>query len=121
MKRTPLLQSFGHALSGLWWAWCHERNLRIHFGVAAAVCGLATWLRMERRDWAILVLTIALVIAGELLNTSLEAIVDLISPERHKLAKTAKDVAAAMVLVLAIAAVIVGLLILGPPLYARLS
>jgi diacylglycerol kinase len=121
MKRTPPLQSFAHALSGLRQAWCHERNLRIHVVVAIAVCGLAAWLRLERRDWAILVLTIALVIVGEMFNTSLEAIVDLVSPERHELAKTAKDVAAGMVLVLAVAAVVVGLLILGPPLYVRLT
>lgn len=121
MKRTPLLQSFGHAFSGMWQAWRHERNLRIHVVVALAVCGLAGWLRIPPRDGAILVLTIALVISAELFNTSLEAIVDLVSPERHELAKTAKDVAAAAVLVLAIAAVIVGLLILGPPLYGRFA
>ncbi|WP_339912136.1 diacylglycerol kinase family protein [Symmachiella dynata] len=121
MKRTPLRQSFVHAFSGMWQAWRHERNLRIHVVVTVTVCGLAGWLQISLRDWAVLVLTIALVTSAELFNTSLEAIVDLVSPERHELAKTAKDVAAAAVLVLAIAAVIVGLLILGPPLYDRLA
>lgn len=121
MKRTPFLQSFVHALSGLRSAWSHERNLRVHLAFATAVCALAGWLRVTPGDWAILVLTIAAVIAGELVNTSLESIVDLVSPERQQLAKRAKDVAAGMVLVLAAAAVLIGLLLLGPPLYSCLA
>ncbi len=121
MKRSPLLQSFVYAFSGLWQAWCHERNLRIHAVVAVAVCCLAGWLHVSLWDWAVLVLTIAVVISSELVNTALGAVFDLVSPQRHELAQRAKDVASAAVLVLSIAAVIIGLLILGPPLYARLA
>ena len=121
MKRTPLRKSFAYALSGLWLAIRHERNLKIHLAVTVAVSALAAWLRVGPRDWAILLLTIALVISAELFNTSLEAVVDIISPDHHDSAKAAKDIAAAAVFVTVIAAVIIGLLILGPPLYERLA
>jgi diacylglycerol kinase len=62
-----------------------------------------------------------MVFAAEFLNTSIEAVVDLASPEIHPLAKIGKDVGAAAVLVAALAAILVGLLILGPPLWAKLS
>jgi diacylglycerol kinase len=67
------------------------------------------------------VLTIALVWSAEFFNTSIEAVVDLASPAQHPLAKTGKDVGAAAVLIAALAAVLVGLLILGPPLWAKLT
>lgn len=120
MKRASLWRSFGHALTGLWNAARGERNLRIHFTAAVFVLLLAAWLRVGLRDWAILLLTIGAVIAAELVNTSLEAIVDLVSPEQQESAKLAKDVAAAAVLVLAIVAGAVGLLILGPPLLLQI-
>ena len=76
---------------------------------------------MDFRDWAILLLTIALVWVAEFVNTAVEALVDLLSPEIHPLAKAAKDIAAASVLIAALAALVVGLLVLGPPLWLRLS
>ena len=94
---------------------------RIHLTVAAAALLLAAWLPIRSRaEWAVLVLTIAMVVILEGLNTAVEAAVDLACPNRHPLAKAAKDLAAGMVLVAAIAAVGVGLLILGPPLFYRL-
>ena len=76
--------------------------------------------RWASREWAILVFTIALVLILEGLNTSIEAVVDLASPEIHPLAKAAKDLAAAMVLIGAGASAVVGLLILGPALWVRI-
>ena len=73
-------------------------------------------MRLDAVRWAVLVLTIALVFFAEMVNTVVEAIVDLVTPEYHPLAKVAKDVSAGAVLVTAMAAVVVGLLILGPPL-----
>jgi diacylglycerol kinase len=67
-----------------------------------------------------MVLTIAMVFTAEFINTAIEAVVDLASPVHHPLAKVGKDVGAGAVLIAAIAAVLVGLLILGPPLWARL-
>jgi diacylglycerol kinase len=78
------------------------------------------WLGLPVRDWAVIVLTIAMVFTAEFINTAIEAIVDLASPDHHPLAKVGKDVGAGAVLVAALAAVVVGLLILGPPLWAKL-
>jgi diacylglycerol kinase len=86
----------------------------------AIVIGMAYWLGLPARDWAVLVLTFTVVWMAEFANTALEAIVDLSSPDIHPLAKVAKDVSAGMVLVGAIGAVLVGLLILGPPLVAQI-
>ena len=124
MPTTPrhgIVKSFGFAFAGLSYLFRTQRNARIHVVVGAIACGLGTWLRISRVEWAVLVFTIALVIILEGLNTAVEAAIDLASPEIHPLAKTSKDLAAGMVLVAAIASVAVGLLILGPPLWARLT
>ena len=91
--------------------------------MVATICVfiLALWLKVALLDGAILVLTIALVWTAEFLNTALEAVVDLASPQRHPLAKVGKDVGAAAVLIAAASAVIIGILILGPPLWNRLA
>ncbi len=81
---------------------------------------LAAWLRLSLFDWSVLVAIIGIVWLAEFLNTSIEAIVDLVSPQRHPLAKVSKDVGAAAVLITAITAIIVGLLLLGPPLWSRI-
>ncbi len=82
---------------------------------------LALWLGLGARDWAVIVLATALVFTAEFLNTAIEVVVDLASPQIHPLAKVAKDVGAGAVLIAAVAAVLIGLLILGPPLWARIS
>lgn len=71
-------------------------------------------------DWAVLLLTIALVWTAEFINTALEAVVDLASPQQHPLAKVGKDVGAAAVLIAALTSILVGLLVLGPPLWEKL-
>ena len=119
-RRHGLVGSFRFAFAGISYLFRTQRNARIHAAVAVVVALLAAWLRVTRIEWAILILTIACVLILEGLNTALEAVVDLASPQIHPLAKTAKDVSAGMVLIAAIAAVIVGLLILGPPLWGRL-
>ena len=116
-----LLQSFRYAFAGLWYALRTQRNARIHLLAAVAVTAMGLWLRLDAVWWAVLVLTISLVFFAEMVNTVVEAIVDLVTPEYHPLAKVAKDVSAGAVLVTAMAAVVVGLLILGPPLLARLG
>lgn len=98
-----------------------QRNAWIHAIVATAVFILALWLGLPARDWAVLILTIAMVFAAEFINTAIEAVVDLATQERHPLAKAGKDVGAAAVLIAALAAVLVGLLILGPPLLEKLK
>jgi diacylglycerol kinase len=97
-----------------------QRNAWIHACATVAVAALGLWLGLTRLEWAVIILTIGLVWMAEFVNTSLEAVVDLACPDLHPLAKVGKDVAAAAVLVGAITSVGVGLLILGPPLWARL-
>ncbi len=84
------------------------------------VLGLGWWLGLDALRWVVLVLAIGLVWVAEFVNTAIEAVVDMASPEIHPLAGAAKDVAAAAVLLAAITSVVVGLLVLGPPLLARL-
>lgn len=115
-----IARSFGFAFAGLAYLLRTQRNARIHVLAGAVACALGAWLRISRVEWAVIVFTIALVIILEGLNTAVEAAVDLASPRVHPLAKAAKDLAAGMVLVATIASVAVGLLILGPPLWAKL-
>jgi diacylglycerol kinase len=114
------LQALRHALRGWWHVLRTQRNTWIHAVVTVVVICLSIWLRLPARDWAVIIITIALVWTAEFINTSLEAVVDLASPQQHPLAKTGKDVGAAAVLIAALTAVLVGLLILGPPLWERL-
>ncbi len=120
MRASSHLDSFRHAFAGWWHVLRTQRNAWIHAVISTAVVIVGLWVRLERRDWAIILLTIAVVWMGEFINTALEAIVDLASPEIHPLAKVGKDVGAAAVLIAALAAVLVGLLILGPPLWAKM-
>ncbi len=112
--------SFKHAGAGFLYAVRTQRNFRVHLVAMVLVVGMGGWLRLSYQAWAILVLTIGTVLVAEMINTALEALVDLASPEYHPLAKNVKDLAAGSVLLWAIVAVIVGLVILGPPLLARI-
>ena len=112
---------FKYAGEGLLHAIRTQRNFRIHLMATLLVVIMGTWLRLPATSWAILALTIGMVLVTEMMNTAAEALVDLASPDYHPLAKLVKDVAAGAVLVIALSAVIVGLIILGPPLLARLG
>jgi len=118
-NRSSLVSSFRNALSGLNELLRTQRNARIHLGITLAVIGLAAWLRLSAADWALLAVTAALVWTAELINTALEAVVDLASPGRQPLARLAKDLSAAAVLVAAVGAAVVGALVLAPPLFRR--
>ncbi len=108
--------SFRHAFAGVAYALRTQPNTWIHAAIMAGAIGLGIWLRIPAGSWALIALAAGAVWTAELVNTALEAIVDLASPDHHPLAKAAKDTAAAAVLLAAITAVIVGLLVLGPPL-----
>jgi len=97
-----------------------EANARVQLAIALAVAGLAGVLGIDARGWALLVLAMGLVLASEAANTALEALADRVAPDRHPLVARAKDVAAGGVLLASLAAAVVGLLVLGPPLLARL-
>lgn len=115
------LRAFRHAFRGLWYVIRTQRNAWIHAMFTILVVIVASWLGLPPRDWGLLILTIAFVWMAEIINTALEAVVDLASPRHHPLAKVGKDVGAAAVLIAALTAVLVGVLILGPPLWGRLQ
>ncbi|MGD8243684.1 MAG: diacylglycerol kinase family protein [Anaerolineae bacterium] len=120
MRTRDPLEPFRFAVSGLWYALRTQWSMRIHLGVASAVGVLGLWLGLPADQWAVLALTIGLVLLCEMINTMGEKLVDLVCPDYHPFAKTVKDVMAGAVLLAAIISVIVGLLILGPPLWGKL-
>lgn len=113
-------RAFGHAFHGWGYVLRTQHNAWIHALATTLVIILASWLHLPRRDWAVLLLTIGLVWMAEFINTALEAVVDLASPQLHPLAKVGKDVGAAAVLIAALTSVVIGLLILGPPLWEKI-
>lgn len=115
------VRSFRYAFSGWWFVIRTQKNAWIHAVISVIVIVLALWLQVSLQDMAVLVLTIAVVWTAEFLNTAVEAVVDLASPQIHPLAKIGKDVGAAAVLIAALASIIIGLLIMGPPLLVRLQ
>ena len=115
------VQSLGYALAGWLYMLRYQKNTRIMSVASIVVFGVAFWLQVDALRWAILVLTITAVWMAEFLNAGVEAVVNLASPDFHPMAKVAKDVAAAAVLLGAVASVLVGLLVLGPPLIAKLG
>ena len=115
------IRAFRHAFAGWYYVLQTQENAWLHALATVIVIALALWLRLPTRDWAVLMLAISLVWTAEFLNTALEAVVDLASPMKHPLAKVGKDVGAAAVLIAALASMVIGFIILGPPLWQRLS
>ncbi len=113
--------SFKYAFSGWWCVLRTQHNARIHAVATLSVIVLAIWLNIPTHDWAILTLTIGAVWSAECMNTGIEATIDLVSPQKHPLAKIAKDAGAASVLIAAIVSVIVGIILLGPPLITKIA
>lgn len=111
------LRSFGYAYAGIAYAVRTQRNLRVHLVIAGLVIAAAVAFQVTAIEWALLLLTIGVVLASELLNTAAELAVDLLTQEYHPLAKAAKDVGAAAVLTTAVAAVGVGAAVFGPRLW----
>jgi len=110
------INSFKYPISGLKYAYKNEQNLAIDVLIMCVVIVAGIIFKISVAEWAILTITIGLVLSLELINTSIEALVDLVTEEYHPLAKVAKDTSAAAVLVLAIVSVIEGLIIFLPKL-----
>jgi len=121
MRSQNLLEAFRYAFSGLWYILRTQRNMRFHILIGGAVAVLGLWLQLSADQWAILAATSGLVLVSEITNTVVEGVVDLVCPDYHPLAKTIKDAMAGAVVLAAMIAVVVGLLILGPPLWSRLT
>jgi diacylglycerol kinase len=111
---TGRLRSFGRAFRGLKVLVQTEHNARIHAVATILAVAAGALLRISPAEWVLIALAVVCVWAAEALNTSIEFLVDLVSPDLHPLAAKAKDVAAGAVLVAAIGALIVGALVFGP-------
>jgi diacylglycerol kinase (ATP) len=112
------IKAFGYAFSGWWFVIRTQRNAWIHMLVSVLVIIMSFILRISASDWALILLAIAMVWIAEFLNTALEAVVDLATNhQQHELARVGKDVGAAAVLIAATSSALIGLLILGPPLW----
>lgn len=115
------LLSFRNALVGWWHVIRTQQNAWIHALASIVTVTMAIWLDLGLHEWAMLIIVIAMVWTAEFLNTALEIVVDLASPDLHPLARVGKDVGAAGVLIAASTAVIIGILIMGPPLLAKVQ
>ncbi len=113
IRMRNFFRSFRFAFEGILLA-SKERNMRFHLVSAVIVVIAGLWTRLSALEWLVLIITIALVIGLEMVNTAIEYVVDMASPDFHPMAKAAKDVAAGAVLVFAIASVIIGLIIFLP-------
>jgi len=123
-KRGGLNKSFKVAFRGLGEAMQTEPNFQIHAALGIAAIITAILLQISKTEWLILTLTISIVLILELLNTTLEALVDIVSPHHHDRARLAKDVSASAVLMGAFTSLIIGAVIFIPKffeLYSRLS
>jgi diacylglycerol kinase len=111
---TKVLKSFRYAIEGLKYAVITQRNMRIHFITALVVLLFSLCLPLSKLETLLLFVSITLVLFAELINTSIEAVVDMVTKEYHPLAKIAKDVAAGAVLLTAGLAFLVGTSIFFP-------
>ena len=108
------IKSFGYAFRGICKAFATERNMWIHFIIAVLVVICGFIFNINKVEWLFCLLCFGLVFGAELINSAIENMIDLLSPEKHKLAENAKDMAAGAVLVCAIFSAVVGLIIFVP-------
>ena len=125
MKPDNWVDSVNCAIEGILWSTSSQRHLRYHFFAAMIVLLLALLLGLSTLDFILLTFAVTLVLFAELINTAVEVVVDMISPEFHPLARRAKDVAAGSVLVASLGAFVMGFFIfshyLFPPVDAQLG
>lgn len=110
-KRGSLKDAFGFAFEGIAYTVRTQHNMRIHLVIALCVLVISLLLRLMPLEWAIILICIGLVLVTEMLNTAIEAIIDLVSPEYHPYAKIAKDIGAGMVVVFSALAAIIGCIV----------
>ncbi len=115
------IAGFGYAFHGLWYALRTQRNARVHIVIGVLAILVSIFFRISPVEFAMIFVAITGVFVAEMFNTVIEICVDLATPTYHPLAKIAKDVAAGAVLLNAILSVIIGLLVLGPHVWAFLA
>lgn len=111
--------SFRNAFAGLFWALRTQPNFRVHLVLATAAVWLGAYFNITRLEMVVVIFTIVLGLTAEMINTALEAMTDLITQEWREEAKIAKDVAAGMMLTVALGAIIVAFVIFTPYLRLR--
>lgn len=111
------INGFKYAFEGIWAGLKSERNLKIHFIAMILVIIFGFIFKISKIEWMICIILFGIVIAGELFNTAIETVVDMVSPEKNDKAKKAKDVSAGAVLILAISSAIIGLIIFIPKIF----
>ena len=114
IENKKIINSFKYAIEGSIASFKSERNMKIHVLATIIVVILGLILKINIVEWCFCIISIVLVISAELLNTAIENIVDMISPEKNEKAKLIKDISAGAVLVLAIGAFIIGMIIFIP-------
>ncbi len=117
MKSTSRWHSFSCAVRGVLYTVRTQRNTWIELAAGLVVLAAGLWLRIEPLEWAVLGLTVFTILALEAVNSALEALVDLVSPDYHELARVAKDAAAGAVLLAVIGSLVVAGAIFGPRLW----
>ena len=112
MKNKSIFESFKNAFEGIWYCLKKERNFKIHLFATAIILLFSVWLEVSRVEFAVLCLACAAVICFEIVNTTIELLVDIIVDVYHPKAKIIKDIAAGGVLVCAFFSIIIGFAIL---------
>lgn len=118
MKPSRWIESVNCAIDGILWTAGTQKHMRWHFVSAAAVLGAALFFKIPAIDFLLLALAISVVLLTELINTAIEVVVDLVSPDYHPLAKKAKDVAAGAVLLASCGAAVVGYVVFSPIIFS---
>lgn len=116
-----LFKSFKYAFEGILYTLKYEQNMLIHIMATILVILLGLIVKLSIIEWLFCILFIGIVIATELINSSIEAVVDLISPDKNSLAKVAKDTASGAVLVFALTSLVGGLMIFVPKIIILLE
>lgn len=115
------IKSLFNAIKGWWFVVRTQKNAWFHAIATGVVIVIGFWLRLDVWDWSAIIIAIAIVWTAEFLNTALEIVVDLASPDLHPLARVGKDVGAAGVLIAAVSAAIIGILIMGQPFVQKVQ
>lgn len=121
MKSRNRWHSFTAAVHGVGYTLRTQRNTWIELAAVAVVIAAGLWLRIRPTEWAVLALTVAMVLALEAVNSAIEALVDLVSPDYHELARVAKDCAAGAMIFAVLGSLAVAAAIFGPPLAGMIS
>ena len=117
IKSKKLMNSFKYAIQGILSSFKTERNMKIHVFIMILVISAGIILKINKYEWIVCILCFAIVIGGELFNTAIETVVDIVMTYKNEKAKLAKDVSAGAVLILAMGAAICGLIIFVPKIF----